>query len=129
MSQSSISRLLKIINPYLGENALVTDARSLLKTLRKTPFKSVSPGSYYHFGLKIGVINFLKRHKLFSSTQNVISIMVNIDRLPIANSSSNQLWPILCSVTNVNHVFMVGLYHSNYKKPNSFNEFFKDFCR
>lgn len=127
IQQTSFSRLLKIIKPYLQDEILHSDARTLLKTPRTTQLKIIEPGYYYHFGLNSGVINFLNQHDHFVSTSTKIEIMINIDGLPISKSSNNQLWPILGSVFKYNHVFMIGLYHGKSKKPNNANEFSSDF--
>ena len=72
-------------------------------------------------------MQFLKSHSKFASLESDVEIMVNIDDLPISASSNSQLWPILCSVFQYNHVFLVGLYHGKDKKPKSSNEFLSDF--
>lgn len=123
---NALSRLLKIVKPHVSET-LPLDARTLLKTPRQTLIREVLPGEYYHFGVYKGIIQFLKSHSRFASIKNDVEIMVNIDGLPISASSNSQLWPILCSVFQYNHVFMVGLYHGKNKKPESSNDFLSDF--
>jgi len=123
---NALSRLLKIVEPHVSET-LPLDARTLLKTPRQTLIREVLPGEYYHFGVYKGIMQFLKSHSKFASLKSDVEIMVNIDGLPISASSNSQLWPILCSVFQYNHVFMVGLYHGNDKKPKSSNDFLSDF--
>jgi len=72
-------------------------------------------------------MQFLNTHSKFTSLHSEIEIMVNIDGLPISSSSNSQVWPILCSIFQYNHVFMVGLYHGKDKKPKSSNDFLSDF--
>ena len=57
-------------------------------------------------------------------TQNV-ELIVNIDRLPLFKSSSLELWPIICRFNGLK-LFIVSVYCGT-KKPNSINEFLKDF--
>ncbi|KAF0769612.1 Uncharacterized protein FWK35_00004944, partial [Aphis craccivora] len=102
------------IKPHVLET-LPLDARTLLKTPRQPLIRKVLPGEYYHFGVYKGIMQFLKSHKKFASLKIDVEIMVNIDGLPILASSNSQLWPILCSVFQFNHVFMVGLYHGKDK--------------
>ncbi|KAF0701853.1 Uncharacterized protein FWK35_00035308, partial [Aphis craccivora] len=53
--------------------------------------------------------------------------IINIDGLPLAHSSKQKFWPILCSITNVPQLskllFAVGLYFSTDKKPESMEDF------
>lgn len=55
-----------------------------------------------------------------------VKISINIDGLPLSNSSSQQFWPILGSVFPYNNVFVIGLYHGT-EKPVNVNDFLKDF--
>lgn len=60
---------------------------------------------------------------------DILELSVNIDGLPLSKSSCSQMYPILCSVTNIKivpSIFTVGIYHS-YEKPSNFNEFLADF--
>lgn len=55
--------------------------------------------------------------------------MINIDGLPIAKSSSSQIYLILVTLFPHNHnnnVSVIGVYHG-YEKPKSANDFLKDF--
>lgn len=60
-----------------------------------------------------------------------IFLSLNIDGLPLANSSKQQFWPILCSIINVPQlsemVFAAGIYFSTNKKPDSIEDFLNMF--
>lgn len=60
-----------------------------------------------------------------------IFLSLNIDGLPLANSSKQQFWPILCSIINVPQlsemVFAAGIYFSTNKKPDSIGDFLNMF--
>jgi len=84
----------------------------------------VTPGQYYHFGLKNGI----ERHFLFQdSSKNEIKLVIGIDDLPIAKSTTSQFWPILGYIRPYsNNVFPIGIY-LGMEKPNDSNDFLKDF--
>ncbi|CAI6355242.1 unnamed protein product [Macrosiphum euphorbiae] len=75
--------------------------------------------------------------QLLSYFQNNISNLVeinmdfNIDSLPLAKSSKQQFWPILCSILNLpkisDAVFPVGIYYDTHCKPSSIEEFMNPF--
>jgi len=129
ITHKALSNLLKIIRPHVIEDNLPRDARTLMQTLRTTNVKKVFPGEYYHFGLQCGIIHFLKQHPLFCTSNSTISVMINIDGLPIAKSSNSQVWPILGSIYKYNHVFIIGVYFGKEHKPASSNEFLNDFVQ
>ncbi|CAI6373398.1 unnamed protein product [Macrosiphum euphorbiae] len=86
---------------------------------------AVDPGFYHHFGLGLA----LKQHFKYSPIDNieVIKVVIGIDGLPLAKSSSSQLWPILGYVRPLkNKVFPIGIYWG-YEKPKDSNEFLRKF--
>lgn len=103
---------------------LPSNARTLLKTPRKIAVKSVEPGIYYHFGLEQCIKNLLSKTHNFL-TSNCIEILINIDGLPVAKSTSSQLYPILCCIFTSYNVEVIGIYHG-FEKPNNANIFLKD---
>jgi len=62
------------------------DASTLLNTPRSIVVTPMSPGFYYHFGLKTGIFQFLLNHPKFNEQ---IKIVFHIDGLPVSKSSSN----------------------------------------
>ncbi|KAJ8970641.1 hypothetical protein NQ314_001092 [Rhamnusium bicolor] len=120
----ALNDLLKILKPHHDD--LPVDARTLLKTPRKTDIEIVQPGHYYHFGLENCVQNLFCRYPPFKNLE-YIQVCINIDGLPIAKSSSSQVYPILCSIfENLNFVDIVGIYHGN-EKPKEANLFLRSF--
>lgn len=73
----------------------------------------------------------LDYHRNDSSGPTQINIDFNIDGLPLAKSSRQQFWPILCSILNepkvLNSVFAVGIYYDTHRKPDSIEEFLNHF--
>jgi len=106
-----------------------------VRTLMKTPTISqevvtMSNGSYIHCGIKNMLVPVLKKYFNMINCVGVLKLGINVDGLPISNSSKSQLWPILLSVVNcqsVNkYVLPVGIFHGT-TKPESVNEFLQPF--
>ncbi|XP_011859716.1 PREDICTED: uncharacterized protein LOC105557157 isoform X1 [Vollenhovia emeryi] len=116
--------LLRTVNSLCEVQNLPKHPRTLLETPRQIIKRVVSPGEYCHFGLENG----LRKYLLSNVKQNhpTIRIGINIDGLPISNSSSKCVWPILGSPVGTNYVFIIGLYTGE-KKPNCSNDFLEDF--
>jgi len=103
--------------------------RSFLNTQRKTVLRDINPGKYYHFGLENGIVSMLEKIDL--SNMSAINIGINIEGLPLSDSSLSQVYLILYLITNVNilfssNIFCVGIYHG-YDKPSDFNDFLEEF--
>lgn len=112
-----------------GHDSFPSDGRTLMKTPRCTILHKRSNGYYYHYGLQNEIIDQLKQKNMLIRN-NIIQINVNIDGLPISNSSKSQLWPILVQIVAENSVpFFVDAYHG-YNKPTTDNflqHFVKEF--
>ncbi|XP_067216038.1 uncharacterized protein [Linepithema humile] len=128
ITHNALTALLHRLKKHSCFSTLPLDARSLLKTPKQQEFRTVVPGSYYHFGLIDSVKKILMSIK---DNVNCIQIAVNIDGLPLSKSSQQQFWPILGSVLPYNNVsydsvFIIGIYHGN-EKPADANNFVRDF--
>lgn len=104
---------------------LPKDYRTLLKTSRNTNIKDIAPGQYYHFDIKSAIIEVLKL-EYYKFKFKEICLQIGIDGLPISDSNSSQLWPILGCVNPSPRVFLIGLYHG-YSKPVDSNRFLEAF--
>lgn len=124
ISHTAVTALLQIVRKHNFDICFPKNCKSLLKTPRHTNIRKVAPGEYFHNGLITGILEFLR-----NSPDNIdlIEVQISIDGLPISNSSTNQLWPILGSVApSFNTVFIIGCYFGP-KKPYNCNEFLRDF--
>lgn len=93
--------------------------------LLKVYIGTVDPGFYHHFGLGLAI----QQHFKYTSINNieVIKVVIGIDGLPLAKSSSSQLWSILGYIRPLkNKVFPIGVYWG-YEKPKDSNEFLREF--
>lgn len=115
-----VTHLLKVLVDDFGLDFLPRDARTLLKTPRTVvTLKVIAPGHYYHFGIK-RYLNMVLQHKpaLLASVSE-LKLIVNVDGVPLAKSSANCFWSILCRISNlplVTEPFSVGVYFGP-KKP------------
>lgn len=125
ITQAALKDLLDILRPL--DPTLPKDPRTLLKTTEVVEIKSVAGGSYYHFGLEDCLrqqLDSLPDLKRFDT----ISVLVNVDGLPLFKSGPGEMWPILGQVKNVESArpFVIGLFYGA-KKPTDVQEYFNDF--
>ncbi|KAF0732693.1 Uncharacterized protein FWK35_00028767 [Aphis craccivora] len=123
--QITVNKLLKLLKRHevIKTEKLPQDCRTLLAGPKLTigNIKSVTPGRYYHFGLKNGIKTFL------STKSTKINLAIGVDGLPLTKSSNSQFWPILAYIIGTEkYVFPVGIYHG-YTKPKCTDEFLSDF--
>lgn len=122
---TSLNGLLVILKKHTCFSSLPSDARTVLKTkpVKSESIKDVSPGKYYHFGIENGIL----RHSFNNISVPEIKLVIGIDGLPIAKSTSTQFWPILAYIRPMSdHVFPIGLYCGS-EKPENSNEYLKVF--
>lgn len=129
LSHNAFNELLNVLHTYSDFEGIPKDCRTLLKFDKslKNKIEILPPGQYYHFGLKQGIIETLKREKCTvqdNMEDNMLKVSVNIDGLPLTKSSSSQFWPILAFIENfrLSDPFPIGVYHGS-AKPDSANEF------
>lgn len=99
---------------------LPSDARTLLRTpTKQCALESMGSGIYYHKGLKESIIEQLEQVSDLNLVCPQIGLYLNFDGLPISNSSSQQLWPILGYIVNdgFDNVFLIGNYFGRTKPP------------
>jgi len=129
VSRNCVNDLLGILRSEGLE--LPKDVRTLMKTPKKHNVVDLNPGKYIHFGLEKMLILLLTYFQNEISNLVEINIDLNIDGLPLAKSSRQQFWPILCSILNLpktsNAVFPVGIYYDAHCKPSSIEEFLNPF--
>ncbi|CAG7728125.1 unnamed protein product, partial [Allacma fusca] len=127
----SLSDLLKLLRKRFPSDELPLNPRSLLRTpvLAKTILQ-LGKGKFYYFGVKENVgrrlstgfkIVELPKHENFVGLEkeNVISISVGIDGLPVCKSNNKSFWPILALVNQAldSTPFIVGIYFGSEKPP------------
>lgn len=121
-SRECVESLLKILKE---ENL---DVPSCLKNLidysEKITIRTVSPGNYWHYGIK----NQLQKISHVLNNYNEVIFDINIDGLPLFKSSKLSLWPILGKIVNIKNikVFLIGTYLGD-KKPANVENFLHDF--
>lgn len=121
----ALNSLLRILRQS-GHQDLPCDARTILKTPREIKIDQLDNGRYWHTGLTNSLRN------LFSnlSESKLISLVFNIDGLPVGDSTTNQFWPILALIYEMPHIkpFIIGIYEGD-SKPSVIEEFLTPFIR
>lgn len=92
ITKRAISDLLKILIA-LGLNWLPKDARTLLRSPINVEIKSIANGSYWHNGLAKNLMRIF--HNLDRNLE--LALNLNIDGIPLHNSSKKEFWPILAN--------------------------------
>ena len=110
-TRSSINDLLNILR--INGLDVPKDARTLLKTPTRIETYEKCGGDYAYFGISNGIRSVINEH---NSNNNVLSLSINIDGVPLFRSSSKQLWPILCSFEN-SDIFIIAICCGDHK-PN-----------
>lgn len=120
---SHLNSLLKVLKPYHPE--LPSDARTLLKTQRHTDLAVMTGGRYHYFGIS----RSLEEHVAHVPADcRTLSLIVNVDGLPLSRSSRKQFWPILVLVKESSHSspFVAALYEGD-SKPGDVTLYLSDF--
>lgn len=96
ISHLAYNDLSEIFNKRIN-NILPKDARTLLHTTSENvQIVALGTGHYWHNSLKKQLIKVLECNIV--PLPATFSLNINIDGLPIYNSSRQQFWPILCNI-------------------------------
>lgn len=102
INHNALSPLLGLLRQWMPFEGFPIDPRTLLKTDRNISTIAIAGGSFHHFGLTSQITKIIKCVKLsknqppiLRSIENLISIKIGVDGLPISKSSNQQFWPIL----------------------------------
>ena len=98
VNHSTLNGLMQILRCHVSED-LPCDARTVLKTKRTVAVARKSGGEYTYIGKRQAIS---KQPINFDTTK--ISLIVNIDGLPLFKSSDLQVWPILGKLETGNPV-------------------------
>lgn len=101
------------------------DPRALLKSKKDIQIVLIDDGHYWHNGLTESLKTILQN---LNDKPKCVSLNVNIDGLPLFNSSKHQVWPILCNIHERPNVppFVVGIYKGT-SKPSNVSAYFHPF--
>lgn len=116
-TRKSVNGLLRILRE--DDPSLPLDYRSLCRTpkISSTQIIDMNNEKYIHFGPPECLKEFLVHHDV---KQDFMQIDINIDGVPVANSSNSCLWPILVNVVGFRPVLLIGVYFGS-EKPVDIN--------
>lgn len=100
------------------------DSRTLQGTPKSVSVVDRSGGQYKYFGIEHGLKTLHQQSALLEDEDN-LSLLVNVDGIPLFKSSKTQFWPVLCK-TEYSKPFIVALYCGN-SKPDPVDDFLEDF--
>lgn len=116
VSGKAVSGLLKTLKKHQCFINYPTDSRTLLRTPRQINTYEVPPGEYCHFPIAQALQNIRGIDSI-----DDLELQINIDGLPLANSSSQQFWPILAHpFSHQSPPIVLGVYFG-LEKPKSSN--------
>lgn len=100
------------------------DPRTLLKTPKTVHLNKIDNGYYWHNGIKACLQNAFNN----LASNILISININIDGLPVFNSSKFEFWPILFNIHNMPNVrpMIIGIFCGE-GKPKSVTNYLAPF--
>lgn len=132
ITNQSLAALLTTLRHWHPE--LPKDPRTLLRTVSSEEISSktlqVSGGSYYHFGIGMGIKKALDScdSKCKSGVQK-LSIQISVDGVPVFKRADGEFWPIQGLVDKPfrSTPFLIGLYYGR-KKTTSL-DFFDSFVQ
>jgi hypothetical protein len=119
------TKLLKLLHEFIP--FLPLDVRTLLKSMRTVSTKNIHPGQYHYFGIVNGVKKSLSICKL-SSLPDQIGVFVNVDGIPLTESTKHVFWPIVAKIAHPfqGRPFTIGIYYGR-SEPEDFNSYIHDF--
>ena len=98
IKHNAIDSLLKLLRKN-GHHELPASAKTLLKTVRDIMLDTKSDMQYTFFGVESEIVKNLDKYpQEIKDNIDFLDISLNVDGLPLFSSSSQTLWPILCSL-------------------------------
>lgn len=127
ISHMALKDLMHILNERFDkadEPVLPDDPRTLLQTPPTISVMPLDDGEYWHHGIE----NCLRKIFPTLNQPKTISLTINIDGLPIFNSSSVQFWPILFNIAEMPQIppMVIGIYCGK-AKTSDIDSFFTPF--
>lgn len=112
ITHMAISDLMKVLNEEIAEINLPIDGRTVMETPRQIKIVDDDRlgGKYWHYGLELALLNALSNEVIASDM--VIHLTINIDGLPLYNSSHIEFWPILVKIFEYENIppLIIGIY-------------------
>ena len=137
ITQVALSNLLVTLRPFVSQR-LPLDARTLLQTPKHNSSvpQKLGNGEFYYFGIEAGIMESLQsgltdfHFPFFLETNNLLTIRIGVDGLPLSKSSNSQLWPIMGILDQSigQSVFLIAIFHG-YSKPPDIFQYLSDFVK
>ncbi|XP_026830024.1 uncharacterized protein LOC113563100 [Ooceraea biroi] len=120
----TLGSLLKILKSIPMFCNLPLDPKTILRCGKRVEIENMGEGTYYNFGLKESI-----RKRILSGhiKQNMISLNINIDSVPLFKSIGTSFTPILCLVNDSGLPPFISAVYCGPGKPD-IKMFLKDFA-
>lgn len=109
INRNQLKELLKLCNNTLPFR-LPTDPRTIMATPTSITVHTFDDNSnYWHHGIKTSLLTQLRT---ISKLPDQLSLNINIDGLPLYESSREQFWPILFNISELHQIepMIIGIY-------------------
>lgn len=95
---------------------------TIVKRVQNNSIKQFSNGSYQHFDIESQILKYCS----VMGYKEVIHLDINVDGLPLFDSSRTQLWPILARIVEYEKIFPIGIFLGK-TKPKDLHEYLQAF--
>jgi hypothetical protein len=129
LPRTTTVELLALLRQHECFTTLPKTRETLVNSLReRVVVRDVAPGIYYHFSIRAGIIESLKKSSSDINNTNLLELFINVDGVSLAHSSRSQFISILGYVRNLKHVpvFKIGVYEGK-SKPHDTGLYFEEF--
>lgn len=136
ITHTATNELLVLLNEWLPNEGFCRDARTLLKTPRTVSIHTIDGGELAYIGvarylsqvIEKGLVTFAQLPENLQRVENLISLKVGIDGIPISKSSNLQFWPVLFSIDQAyqKQVFVASIFYGS-TKPSCIFQFLELF--
>ena len=126
ITHSAMDGLLTLWNTFHPEDNLPRSSRTIVGTPRTVSLTELCENSRYHyFGMKPSLRKILNKN---GGKLSKVSMIINVDGLPVYKSSTVQFWTIMCRIKEINSdPFIAALFCGRHKPP--LESYLEDFLK
>ncbi|ODM87014.1 hypothetical protein Ocin01_19668, partial [Orchesella cincta] len=139
INHTAVSKLLRILKPnVMNPENLPLSAKTLLKTPRTIHTTAIGGGNFYYFGVSKKIVHCINegltsfQYPIFRNVgiENLITLSISTDGIPIFKSSNIQMWPLLFKIDQalLPKPQVAGIFCGE-TKPTDLKQFMSEFVR
>lgn len=100
ITKRALNDLLSILI-FFGFSFLPKDSRTLMKTPKYVPIRTISKGQLWYHGVKVHLEQIFHRISLKEGFMNNIHLDFNFDGVELFNGSNKCFWPMIASIRGI----------------------------